>query len=167
MSERPLHVRVAEVLGWTMPRVTYPYNVGAVTDGAPFPPMAPAAVWLGIPPPTVGDVRHPQHRKEGCVYAWENEPCECEPPEEHKLPRFDTDWAEAGPLIERFGITVHKTSSDAHGALWVAFEPFGDLIHSEDCFGIDGYADHFEYGNTPLEATCRLILSLASDGRLV
>jgi hypothetical protein len=80
------------------------------------------------------------------------------------VPRYDTDWSATGALIERYGISLalhHRPPTE-----WVAFVNTIGLAWGEDCFGLDGYADDFEYGPTPLVAVCNLILAMKAAGKL-
>ena len=66
-------------------------------------------------------------------------------------PRYDTDWAATGPLIERFGLTVAPHDLQP----WVAFD--GPGINA---------AGFTTYARTPLLAVCHLILALKEAGKL-
>lgn len=109
MTERPLHVRVAESLGWT----------GVFQS---------LGSWFGLPPPWRGPREH--HPETG-------------------IPRYDTDWAATGPLIEKYGITL---------------EFFNDpLPWWAKCHGIPPrYPQKVapQGGKTPLIAVCELFLKL-------
>ncbi len=85
-DERPLHVRVAEALGWT--------DLLPANDG-PFR----AEHWSGVPPAGL-----PMD-----AYAFvlkvdhENRIMSVGP---GSVPRYDTDWSATGPIIERLGLNV-------------------------------------------------------------
>jgi hypothetical protein len=119
-DEKPLHVQVAEALGWEHLR----------DDGG----------WRGD---------GPNWRDGGGVIGM--------------VPRYDTDWAATGPLIEKHRLIVgpgwRKISDSLFGppTQWVAKtatpnDPEQDYL--------DAIAD------TPLEAVCRLILDLKAAGKL-
>lgn len=63
-------------------------------------------------------------------------------------PRYDTDWAATGPLIERFADSLRAT---AYG--WIADAR-------------PGLGPWDGEGETPLVAVCNLILALAAAGKL-
>lgn len=75
-----------------------------------------------------------------------------------EIPRYDTDWAFGGPLIERFSFSVTRTAKAVTPPLpgdnWVAIGPVWGPSHA--------MAD----GRTPLEAVCLLILKLHERGAL-
>jgi hypothetical protein len=79
--EKPLHVRVAEAIGWTE---THETGAGIVLPGA-------VSVWRGRPP---GDV---------LVYV--------ERDRMPGVSRFDTDWSVTGPLLERLDIGLRYFDS--------------------------------------------------------
>lgn len=67
-----------------------------------------------------------------------------------QIPRFDTDWAATGPLIEKHGIGIDKRKAGWAATffpehLWETFVEMDDL---------------------PLVAVCRLIVTLSKAGKL-
>jgi hypothetical protein len=144
--ERPLHVCVAEALGWqeiawAPAPATYPLELH-------WAGKAPAS-YLATLPAFVADI---DHEKRMVTLSFET------------IPRYDTDWSVTGPLIERYGISLAQHSQPP--VEWVAFKNNINLAWGADCFGLDGYADEFEYGPTPLVAVCNLILELKRRGSL-
>lgn len=119
-DEKPLHVRVAEVL----------------TGGTAKP--------------------YPQFKDGWCI----------EFPEDAEgwrsmrtAPRYDTDWAATGPLIERFQINL----TSIVGGTWEAEGcPCPEVLSGHGC--VHGWMD--EGGPTPLIAACRLLLALHAAGKL-
>jgi hypothetical protein len=67
------------------------------------------------------------------------------------VPRYDTDWAATGPLLERFRLTLRP----GYEGSWAA----------HDNVGINATA-FLKFGPTPLEALCSLILALHKAGKL-
>lgn len=109
---KPLHVRVAEVLGWTH---ISPGNTMNLDDpGVGYPPSLPI----------VG--------------------------QKEAIPRYDTDWAATGPLIERMRLYLYW-ADDAR--LWIAQPPFSDQVDKPHVFA----------GDTPLIAVCNLIVELGPN----
>lgn len=80
--------------------------------------------------------------------------------------RYDTDWSAAGPLIERFRISLRSPHEPPYAGerMWEAFAwPPADPTHKAgDC------QDEMVAGSSkgPLVAVCRLILALAEAGKL-
>lgn len=122
--EKPLHVRVAEALGWT--RCSLSLEAG----------LSPEKFWSGRPLKDSG-FRFPE---------------DDEPYYEYMIPRYDTDWAVTGPLIERFGVWLNPCECGTpFGSHWTA------SANPHDAEG---------QGETPLEAVCDLILALSEAGKL-
>jgi hypothetical protein len=72
------------------------------------------------------------------------------------VPRYDTDWAATGPLIEKYGISVRLSPFPTDAALpWVAWAGATDVTGRLR-----------ERGPTPLIAVCNLILLLKESGKL-
>jgi hypothetical protein len=67
------------------------------------------------------------------------------------VPRFDTDWAETGPLIERLRFKL-EPSQTREG--WAVFA-YGPTHNAENA-----------WGQTPLLAACALVLRLKAEGLL-
>ena len=110
---KPLHVMVAEALGWT--QIGHGNSMNIADPGVGYPPTTPI-------------VGH-------------KEP----------IPRYDTDWSAAGPLIEKYEIHLHTG--------WHA------------CLDLGCEAGEFEHGpvgsgETPMLAVCDLILALAAANKL-
>lgn len=147
-TEMPLHVQVAEALGWTGFRETYPQEIGNPADGGDFSLARPSSVWVGMTP-RCGDASL------DCPYAYDNEPCDCSV--EERIPWYHTQWHATGPLIERYGIQVGPSYDGIDPpAPWCAATGMGEER--------DG--DEGAYGATPLKAVCRLIVRLKEVGKL-
>lgn len=123
---KPLHVRVAEALGWRECRPSV-CLLQVLAEAAPD--------WDGFRP---NGISHP--------------------PQREMVPRFDIDWSETGPLIERLRLDLefHR-----NGALWGATAYRVPVEDSDDWSLVYG-----PYGATPLVAVCNLILVLKAAGRL-
>ena len=74
-----------------------------------------------------------------------------EPDEEGWCIAYSTDWAQAGPIIEREKITVQTDPTDAEPKGWSAY-------HRENLFLDDG-SDHWQSGPTPLIAAMRCFVA--------
>lgn len=141
--EKPLHVRVAEVLGAHIEFRVAPWY-------RPHENREPTWMRRCV----VGEhVIWPQRGlcavKEG-EEAWT-----------YTIPRYDTDWSATGPLIEKYRF-----------ATWTA-GPLHDLVCESDemlwrCNSDDRglQQEGSEVGATPLIAACNLILALATEGKL-
>lgn len=118
--EKPLHVRVAEVLGWDRCELGWVFAEQR---------------WCGS---------HPDGKN-----GWDGHG-------RMQIPRYDTDWAAAGPLVERYAIDVFRglTSKRWSAAVWTES---ADLVEPQR-----EYMD----GDTPLIAVCNLLLALHAAGRL-
>jgi hypothetical protein len=93
VSDRPLHVRVAEALGWwdCAPETT-PNEWTGKQGTLALPPGATHVIWNGV-------------AVERAPESW------------GRVPHFDTDWAVTGPLIES-----HRISLDHDGfGMWKAY----------------------------------------------
>jgi hypothetical protein len=139
-QEKPLHVRVAEALGWT-----------DLTEG---PPMLPGdePTWLGMPP--VGDsslILSAVDHKERVVTLTMGI---------RSVYRYDLDWSKTGPLIERFLVMVHPPASIY--VLWGAITSGGSLGRDVT----EPAQVQAATGRTPQIAVCNLILALAAAGKL-
>jgi hypothetical protein len=147
MSEKPLDVRVAEALTGTQAVLWHWSEKYQKPVLGPNPTGKTPGAWA-LPV----CVRDPGFFVEGY------------PGMLFDAPSYHDDWASTGPLILRYGISLalhHRPPTE-----WVAFVNTIGLAWGEDCFGLDGYADDFEYGPTPLVAVCNLILSLKAAGKL-
>lgn len=143
--EKPLHVQVAEVLGWE--------RTHARDDHAGHPcgdillPDPERMRWKGRAPGEmlVGP--------EGCKI----------------IPRFDEDWSATGPLIERFRIALASYDSmDGAGqpiTMWSAILNPG-FVRFEFAGEMAWDPDQIIDGPTPLIAVCNLILALKAAGPL-
>ena len=117
--ESPLRLQVAVALGWCrlVPADMSPEDLALLESSAWTPEHA--ATW--------------HHPETGRTVR------------QHLLPRYDTNWNDAGPLIERLGIAVWPQS---YG--WAA-----ELRLEERA-----------QGTTPLIAVCNLLLALHAAGKL-
>lgn len=84
------------------------------------------------------------------------------------LPDYDTDWAAAGPLIERYGISVLKDETGDPRQydpreLWSAHVGVS-LLGAE--YGLILDDDMVEYAEAPLTAVCRLLIAMSKAGKL-
>jgi hypothetical protein len=130
-GEKPLHVRVAEALGLVVTQ-------------------KPVGNFVWYRPEFLVDVSVLPERKKDCVPfdgdVWA---------EVHEIPRYDTDWAAGGPLIDRFGINLtcdHQATSTAR--LWEAWYQPGDVWLAS------------KFGPTVLVAVCNMIIALKEAGKL-
>lgn len=142
MSEKPLHVRVAEALG-------------CVPVG---PPKYRWDSWC-----CVCKVRKDEHWGPHTAHVIHSECCHshsglnCD----NDLARYDTDWSATGPLIERYGIGLIKSYEPSKSSLrWHACTETGESCSYGSC----GPA---ALGETPLLAVCNLILALKAAGKLL
>jgi hypothetical protein len=149
----PLHVRVALALGWKRVALTFPHDVGGISDGDLLPTVTSKAVYVGLPPwDEEKDPSHPGHNSQ-CVYAWEDEPCECGPRRHERLPLYDQNWEAAGPLM-RFARSLFRGKG-----YW--------LDEKAEWCAVDE-ADRFVgRGSQPLEAICQLVVTLKANDALV
>lgn len=122
-EEKPLHVQVAEALGWVkLHERQQLYYVKWLKGG--------------------------QRQVGGTPWQWHGENPQGVSGGEYLVPRYDTNWAATGPLIERFEIQLLPLGNGA----WAATKGIGTPRL------IDGL--------TPLIATCNLILALHAVGKL-
>lgn len=131
MSDKPLHVEVAEALGWRL----IPLKGSKVQ----FCLSGGTKVWVNP---------HGEHQCERCT----------------SLPRYDTDWAATGPLIEKYGIAISPDGAEEVG--WIAIAEASLWILGTAAWGYDHGVRPFGSGATPLEAVCRLILAMKAEGKL-
>lgn len=95
MSEKPLHVQVAEVFGWTNVRRESP-------DSDVF--------WLGVPPKGWLGRPSQSHDVDGITMYF------------YTPPHYDTDWSATGPLIEKYGFWLRQLDQTLSGPQpWDAF----------------------------------------------
>jgi hypothetical protein len=93
--------------------------------------------------------------------GWEGvRPHACEPCGDvvsRPVPRYDTDWSATGPLIERYGISLHYALSERHEHRfeWIASENVSDCR----CVG------RHEWDKSLLIAVCRLLIEVLPTGR--
>jgi len=139
---KPLHVRVAEALGWSAFLSKHGHFI--VTHGE--------------------DPRGESERGTSCEYSYGNYNSYVYDPHTGKklpertdwwedcphVPQFDTDWAATGPLIEKLKIDL------------------GPINAMREWRAVSMLPENDEYwtGPTPLIAVCNLILKLAEAGRL-
>lgn len=135
-DDRPIHVRVAEVLGWT--------DLAEKEIKLPEDP-APRRTWFGKP----GAIR-PRW------FSGLEIDARC------AVDQYDEDWSATGPLIEYFRIRLtandqawFATTYDSEG------DPFCWHLGPSN-----GFAPCDDAAPTPLLAVCRLILALAADEEL-
>lgn len=118
MEEKPLHVQVAEALGWTKLKC-----------------LGNQDSWEGLPP------LEPDKFGRRWISDWLP----------LTIPRYDTDWAATGPLIEKHGINVRG----GPGRWWT----MADWPTHQRHIVWAGQAE------TPLIAVCNLILAFAKEGK--
>lgn len=147
-EEKPLHVQVAEALGWT-----------EVVHFTPTTSSVIAPVWAGAPP------KGYEHWKHGITEA-DFLHMSHGGPERRTIPRYDTDWSATGPLLERFGIA---SAPSPHGYRYrigvtegpeIAYWPAGGYDSTHECW------DWEALGATRLIAACNLLVELAAAGKL-
>lgn len=146
-SDKPLHVEVAEALGWT--------NCRAGTTPVPGDFNVHQAFWLGDPPPGVKPnpaTTYIDNETERVMFG------------DSVIPHYDTDWSVTGPLIKKFGFNLDcvRDDEDDDDPDWEAFvrgltDTNGGYIWSWAERGAT---------NEPLVAICYLILTLAKKGKL-
>ena len=147
MTEKPLHVRVAEALGWEW--------FHFVDKSFLLPPFA-----------------HKQHE----YGSWERGLCENPQwditqwftSKNHlAIPRYDTNWSATGLLIEKYKFCLRSPTEPP----WIGSNLW-EASHHEYPAGwreADGYGQVKETvkgGPTPLIAVCNLILALKEAGKL-
>lgn len=122
-EETPLHVRVAEVLGWTWKQ--------SYTGACRF--LCPPAFDL-----------NGAHNFDPAHFRDASEAMRICDDGYRYVPRYDTAWSATGPLIEKYGISLHWTITER----WAATGP--------------AHTAHWrEYDESPLVAACRTIIALA------
>lgn len=136
-DDLPLHVRVAEALGWTW-KLTW-------NQGARF-----------FCPPTYDRIHdiHPENYKDA------DGPVPQATDAYRYVPRYDTDWSATGPLIERLEILIAKKPGDESEG-WMAM---AGVTWDGHPYVSEHAEDH--WGETPLQAVCYLILELHKAGKL-
>ncbi len=144
MSEKPLHVRVAEALTgqeavmWHWHPVKQEPVLGART----IPPFEGRGSWAL--PKLVRDPGFVCEGVDGLLF---------------EAPSYDTDWSATGPLIEKYHIDLwHVPEQFGHHAEWRATNETrgGENYPHSGCVN----------GPTPLIAACGLIIALAEAGKL-
>lgn len=140
MTEKPLHVLVAEALGWTESREDKDNDFWF----AHLPISDEERERLERAKKRGGDIMLPYQT--GPHGPW------------YVIPRYDTDWAETGPLIEAHGINIGKHPY----TLWTA-STAEDFPHPDR---EQGASTNFMSGKHPLVAVCLLILELKKAGKL-
>lgn len=139
--EKPLHVKVAEALGWT----NLEFKAWYVNED--LSPAEPPR-WVGSAPGGWGASGIPLNPlwkemgdRPGWVEVW-------------NVPNYDTDWSATGPLIEKYGIAIEPEDAEfvkKHPtSAWVAAHFAGPVL----------------YGETPLIAVCNVLLVLSAAGKL-
>lgn len=147
----PLHVQVGRALEPDVDIVIgYPQNIALIREAAAFPTATTShtAVWYW---------RHRLDPNHDCPYAWEDEPCECAKARLERIPRYDEDWRETGPLIEKLRIDLRW-----HDAKYGLKEPHWMATRYESAPDDEDAAWH----PSLLVAVCALILALHASGKL-
>lgn len=146
MTEKPLHVQVAEALGWS----------DVVHFGYAESVISPA--WGGVRP--LGTEKPVGISEIDTLHLLRGGPAR------NTIPRYDTDWGATGPLIGRFGLVVgpnfalNQTINDTRGPWKAGWTGGGyDPIHLEDW-------NYTRLGETPTVAICNLVLALKEAGKL-
>ncbi len=99
-DERPLHVRVAEALGWTELVESH------------SPPMWLGRLPTGLDMPGTNFVASIDRQNRIVTIG------------SGSVPRYDTDWSATGPIIER--LRVHVGPVGFHRPPWEAFKLMGE-----------------------------------------
>lgn len=146
---KPLHVQVAEAIGWSAWQSKHGHWIVTDPDGGSHEDgfFFPVAKYDS----ETGERLRPRQ-------WWD----------EVDSPRYDTDWSATGPLIERLKLLIAKTEWPYGHPLdgqtcWMAATGFGGT-HGEHW--IDDGINKPAYGATPLIAICNLILALKAAGKL-
>lgn len=138
-DEKPLHVQVAEALGWIR------LVIGSRADHLRFQKCLEGGRYYWCDP--AGQVA-------GC------ETCDGYPP------HYDTDWSATGPLIEKYGLVVFE--DPLSGPNWEAQAPRWRTQSGTPCAncGAIDFENPHATGAAPLIAVCHLILALKEAGKL-
>lgn len=152
MTDKPLHVQVAEALGWTALQFKAWY---VNEDGSP----AETPRWYGHAPggwEVNGIPLNPLWKEMGERPEWV---------EMWPVPHYDTDWSATGPFIEKYEVCLNEDGTGyTQDEKWRAEASY----YHED--GTEEYGGHWAEasvrGATPLIAVCHLILELARLGQL-
>ena len=141
--EKPLHVRVAEALGWSAFESKHGYFI--VTHGSGVADIGTRCEY------GFGRARALYDSETGTKLPprvwWEDCP---------HVPAFDTDWCATGPLIEKLDLSVRRSFMPKDRTRpYTAWADASDVV--TDCAG---------HGETHLVAVCRLILALHAAGKL-
>lgn len=139
----PLHVHVKAALEPTIADEDFvisnlPQNIGSIVEVGSLPSIRNPTAWF------VKRHLQPGH---DCIYAWDGDPCACPRFNVELIPRYDTDWATTGPLIEKYKLYLYY---DYDAGRWLAQPP----IHTSKLH--PDKPTHFD-GETPLVAVCKLI----------
>jgi len=132
---KPLHVQVAEALEpWIETFLGMgPQNIGSCADDGALPSPIVPLVWLS---------KIPLRSDHSCSYMEDGDPCRCPPFYYRVIPRYDTDWAVTGPLMER-----HRLTLTMRGSWWLARRAEDEITP-------------VTAGATPLVAVCHLLVRL-------
>lgn len=130
-DEKPLHVQVAEKLGWSL--------LGPETHNLPEY-AEPQTNWFGHPTPNACPVWFTDLDK---------------PKARAQVPDYACDWSATGPLIERLGIELKPSSEPFSEGQWLAALRVPSLEYP-----IILAFNTESVGATPLLAICNLILAL-------
>jgi len=144
VTEKPLHLKVAEALGWSdFTFDTWWIDDDGKPEGKPF--------WHGHDPVRT-EVAPTTALQQGFKYVIGTTPNPNYHPERlhWPVPHYDTDWAATGPLIEKYGVKLERVGPHQWSA-WV----------NETAHG-----GNHAYGDTPLTAVCGLIIHAKAAGKL-
>lgn len=134
MTDKPLHVHVAEALGWTWKK------------------SSSNSVRFLCPPAYLEDFD-----LDPTDYFDADDSVRVASDAFRYVPRYDTDWAATGPLIEKYGIELEWEKRN-NERMWSA--AYGWQVGRLRPVLLDGYA------STPLLAVCHLLLQLHKAGKL-
>jgi hypothetical protein len=130
VTDKPLHVQVAEVLGWTN-----------LTDSG-------YGRYDGDPPEDWPEYVGFDFKLSQVL-----------------VPRYDTDWAATGPLLEKYRISTGKYNPWFQGGKYYAVQRY-QSASEEDALAQMGPEPYETTGDTTLQAACLLILALHKAGKL-
>lgn len=135
MSDKPLHVRVAEKIGWTQLHAR----------GDHMCPSRRTGHDARCGDITLAGIRYAGRKPGGMIVGYDG--CHDD------VPEFDADWAAIGPEITRLGLTLARYGSTE----WQWGASYAERDWGEPSgvrFSMERFAE------TPLEAVCALILAL-------
>lgn len=148
-EEKPLHVRVAEALGWewgTFCGISILMSPGRYEREA-----FPGSSWTRG---CTGEVRDPE-----TTFYDSDRSIPKFPP----VPRYDTDWSATGPLIEKYEISLdYEQLSGVKASAWRHVP--SDLPEDQQYGG--RWLEFSKSSEKSLIAVCNLILALKEAGKL-